>query len=63
MSGFPIYKVLCMCMYMGGYFAKYEWIASLIRLKFGTEMDFDLGKAFVMFEEGASIPWGWVAKE
>jgi len=48
-----------MCMYMGGYFANLEWIASLIRLKFGIEMGFDLGKAFGMFEEGTPIPWGW----
>jgi len=62
MAYFLICKVLCMCMCMGRYFANYEWIVCLIKLKFGTEMVFDLGKAFVNFEEGAPIPWGWGAQ-
>ena len=49
-------------MLIGGYFGYFDWIVNLIRLKLGTEMGFDLGKAFAIFEEGAPIPWGWGAQ-
>ena len=47
-----------MYMYVGGYCPYYDRIIHLIRLKFGTEMNFDPGTTFVWLGLGALIlPW------
>jgi hypothetical protein len=43
---------------MGCYYAYYDWIVCLMRLKFGTEMGFDPDKTLIMFGKDAPSPRG-----